>query len=164
MGENNGFSRRSFLKGAGIAAASVAASTLLAQQGYSVITLEKEGDTGGTTQEAHSFYNLAGTGSEQKALGYYPEGGFPEKYDRDAFVRGIIGKCLTGLLVDPEMRVMGADDKPIPGLYANMMTAGGACGASSYCGNLVNTSIVGGNGLSWTTGYLAAKTAMADSE
>lgn len=75
---------------------------------------------------------------------------------------GILGKCLTGLLVDPEMRVIGANHKPIPGLYANCMTAGGVCGASSYCGNLVNTSIVGGNGLSWTTGYLAAKTAMAD--
>ena len=77
---------------------------------------------------------------------------------------GILGKCLTGLLVDPEMRVIGSNRKPIAGLYANCMTAGGVCGASSYCGNLVNTSIVGGNGLSWTTGYLAAKTAMADAQ
>lgn len=75
---------------------------------------------------------------------------------------GILGKCLCGLRVDPEMRVMGTDNRPIPGLYANMMTAGGACGESSYCGNLVNTSIIGGNGLSWTTGYMAAKAAMAD--
>lgn len=75
---------------------------------------------------------------------------------------GILGKCLTGLRVDPEMRVMGESNKPIEGLYANMMTAGGICGESSYCGNLVNTSIVGGCGLSWTTGYLAAKTAMED--
>ncbi|NTU89862.1 MAG: FAD-binding protein [Actinobacteria bacterium] len=75
---------------------------------------------------------------------------------------GILGKCLTGLRVDAEMRIIGPDNRPIPGLYANMMTAGGACGESSYCGNLVNTSILGGCGLSWTTGYMAAKTAMAD--
>lgn len=76
---------------------------------------------------------------------------------------GILGKCLTGLRVDPNMRVMNGETcKPIPGLYANMMTAGGACGESSYCGNMVNTSVLGGVVASFATGYLAAKTAIAD--
>lgn len=80
----------------------------------------------------------------------------------DRIVGGQIGKTLCGLRVNSELQVCDEAGKAIPGLYANMMTAGGACGESSYCGNMVNTSVLGGVVASFATGYLAAKTAIAD--
>ncbi|NTU88664.1 MAG: FAD-binding protein [Actinobacteria bacterium] len=73
-----------------------------------------------------------------------------------------IGKTMCGLRVDEDLRVVNNQGKPIPGLYANFTTAGGICGESTYGTSLVNSSILGGNGLSWTTGYLAARTACSD--
>lgn len=77
-----------------------------------------------------------------------------------AKIGGCIGKTLAGLRVDPELRVINTEGKVIPGLYANFTTAGGIYGESSYGGSLYNTSILGGNGLTWATGYLAAETAL----
>ena len=74
------------------------------------------------------------------------------------------GKSLTGLRVDADCRVLTAQGKPIAGLYANFTTAGGICGESTYGTSLINSSILGGNGLSWASGYLAAKTCVADAE
>jgi len=74
----------------------------------------------------------------------------------------IIGKTLAGLRVDEDLRVLDNQGKAISGLYANFTTAGGICGESTYGTGLVNTSILGGLALTWTSGYHAAKTALAD--
>lgn len=73
-----------------------------------------------------------------------------------------IGKTFCGPRVDEGMRVLNPEGKVIPGLYANFTTAGGICGESTYGSSLINTSILGGNGLSWASGYLAAKTVCSD--
>jgi hypothetical protein len=73
-----------------------------------------------------------------------------------------LGKTLAGVRVDPELRVRNAKGKVIPGLYANFTTAGGVTGESTYGTSLVGTSVLGGCGLSWASGYLAARTAMSD--
>ena len=72
-----------------------------------------------------------------------------------------LGKTMCGVRVTPQMQVINADGKAIPGLYANFTTAGGIVGECSYCTNLYNSSILGGNALSWTTGYIAAEAALA---
>lgn len=74
----------------------------------------------------------------------------------------IIGKTLCGLRVDEDLRVLNAKGQVIPGLYANFTTAGGICGESTYGTSLVNTSILGGLALTWTSGYHAAKVALSD--
>ena len=73
-----------------------------------------------------------------------------------------IGKTLAGLRVDEYCRVVNAKGKPIPGLYANFTTAGGIAGECTYGTSLINSSILGGMGLTWATGYLACKTCCAD--
>lgn len=51
--------------------------------------------------------------------------------------------------------------KSDPGLYANFLTAGGIAGENNYGSQWTNTSLMGANGLSWCSGYLAAKSALA---
>lgn len=72
--------------------------------------------------------------------------------------------CLTsaGLRTDEFLRVTNDKGEPIPGLYANMTTAGGINGESKYGGGLQYSSVLGGQGLSWCTGYFAARTALSD--
>lgn len=72
--------------------------------------------------------------------------------------------CLTGAGVrtDADLRVVDSAGKPIPGLYANFTTAGGIIGESKYGGGLQYSSVLGGQGLSWCSGYFAARTALAD--
>ena len=77
-----------------------------------------------------------------------------------AIVGGQIGKTLCGLRVDPNLRVITADAKPIKGLYANFTTAGGIDGEHGH--GLWNPSMFAGNALSWVSGYVAAKTLLAD--
>lgn len=73
----------------------------------------------------------------------------------------MIGKTLCGLRVDENMHVLDADGNQIPGLYANFLTAGGIAGENSYGSQWTNTSLMGANGLSWCSGYLAVKSALA---
>lgn len=72
--------------------------------------------------------------------------------------------CLAGagLRTDEDLRVVDGVGKPIPGLYANFTTAGGIIGESKYGGGLQYSSVLGGQGLSWCTGYFAARTALED--
>jgi hypothetical protein len=79
-----------------------------------------------------------------------------------AKIGGRIGKTLCGLRIDSHMRVLTTEGHVIPGLYANFTTAGGFCGESTYGTSLVGSSILGGNNLSWSSGYYAAKVAMTD--
>lgn len=74
-----------------------------------------------------------------------------------------IGKTMCGLRVDPDLRVVNNIGEVIPGLYANFTVAGGAVGESNYGGSFVNTSFLGGNALTWCTGYQATLTALSDS-
>lgn len=71
-----------------------------------------------------------------------------------------LGKTMCGVRVTPSMEVVDADGKVIEGLYANFSTAGGMVGESNYCTGLYNTTILGGNAMSWTTGYIAAEAAL----
>ena len=71
-----------------------------------------------------------------------------------------LGKTMCGVRVTPSMEVVNADGKVIEGLYANFSTAGGMVGESNYCTGLYNTTILGGNAMSWTTGYIAAEAAL----
>ncbi|MGV8083600.1 MAG: FAD-dependent oxidoreductase [Coriobacteriia bacterium] len=71
-----------------------------------------------------------------------------------------IGKTLCGLRVDENLQVINTEGKTIPGLYANFMTAGGVAGESSFCSQW-NPSILGGQALSWVSGYLACKSLLA---
>jgi succinate dehydrogenase/fumarate reductase flavoprotein subunit len=73
-----------------------------------------------------------------------------------------LGKTLCGVRVDENLRVLTSEGKTIPGLYANMTTAGGIVGESTYGTSLLNSSFLGGNTMTWASGYLAAKTALAD--
>ena len=80
-----------------------------------------------------------------------------------AKIGAMTGKTLCGLRVDEEMRVLKPGGQPIPGLYANFTTAGGIAGENSYGSQWTNTSLLGANALSWTSGYLACKTLIKDS-
>lgn len=73
-----------------------------------------------------------------------------------------IGKTLCGVRVDEDLRVVTAQNEVIPGLYANFSTAGGIVGESTYGTSLINTSFLGGNAMTWTSGYFAARTALSD--
>ena len=42
------------------------------------------------------------------------------------------------------------------------MTAGGICGESTFNGTMFNTSIQGGNALSWISGYMAAQSVLGE--
>ena len=73
---------------------------------------------------------------------------------------GQIGKTLAGVRVDKDLQVLDTKGHAIPGLFAAFTTAGGICGESSFGGSLINTSILGGCALSWTSGYVAAESAV----
>lgn len=78
-----------------------------------------------------------------------------------AILGGQMGKTGCGLRVDPGLRVRKSGGGCIPGLYANFTTAGGIAGECDY-GGFWNPSLFGGNGLSWISGYVAAKTVLED--
>lgn len=69
-----------------------------------------------------------------------------------------------GLRVDKDLRVISTEAKPIPGLYAGFATAGGATGENTFCEGLMASSILGSVGLSWTGGYIASETILADNQ
>lgn len=73
-----------------------------------------------------------------------------------AIVGGQMGKTECGLRVDERLQVMKPDGKVIPGLYANLTTAGGLSGEGDYAGYW-GANPWGGNAASWITGYIAAK-------
>jgi hypothetical protein len=60
------------------------------------------------------------------------------------------------------MQVLDTKGKVIPGLYAGFHTAGGAIGTNSCGGGNLADSIIGANGLSWTSGYIAAENAVEE--
>lgn len=74
-----------------------------------------------------------------------------------ARIGGGIGKTFAGPRVTPKLEVVDKDAHVIPGLYAHFLTAGGICGEASFNGTMFNTSIQGGNALSWISGYMAAQ-------
>lgn len=78
-----------------------------------------------------------------------------------AKIGGHFGKTLCGLRVDENLQVVDTKGRPIPGLYANFTTAGGIDGEGSWGGGVhFNTSILGGNALSWVSGYVACESAL----
>lgn len=79
-----------------------------------------------------------------------------------ARIGGGIGKTFAGPRVTPKLEVIDKDAHVIPGLYAHFMTAGGICGESTFNGTMFNTSIQGGNALSWISGYMAAQSALGE--
>ncbi|MBM6999167.1 FAD-dependent oxidoreductase [bacterium] len=62
----------------------------------------------------------------------------------------------SGVITDAEQRVLDADDKPIPGLYAAGNTAGGFFGAIDYPLRTIEGLSIG---KAMTGGYVAAETA-----
>lgn len=80
-----------------------------------------------------------------------------------AKIGGHFGKTLCGLRVNEDLQVLDTKGHVIPGLYANFTTAGGICGEGSWGGGPhLNTSILGGNALSWVSGYVACESAIAN--
>lgn len=77
-----------------------------------------------------------------------------------ARIGGGIGKTFAGPRVTPKLEVVDRDAHVIPGLYAHFMTAGGICGESTFNGTMFNTTIQGGNAMSWISGYAAAQSAL----
>lgn len=80
-----------------------------------------------------------------------------------AILGGQMSKTGCGLRVDSGLRVQKSDGSTIPGLYANFTTAGGIVGECDY-GGYWNSSLFGGNGMSWISGYVAAKTVLDDAQ
>ena len=74
-----------------------------------------------------------------------------------AKISGGIGKTFAGPRVNPKLQVIDTDAHVIPGLYAHFMTAGGICGENLWNGTMYNTTILGGNAMSWTSGFMAAR-------
>lgn len=80
-----------------------------------------------------------------------------------AKIGGHFGKTLCGLRVNDDLQVIDTEGHVISGLYANYTTAGGICGEGSWGGGAhFNTSILGGNALSWVSGYVACEGLMAN--
>lgn len=73
-----------------------------------------------------------------------------------AIVGGQMAKTMCGLRTDEYLQVMRPDGSLIEGLYANATTAGGLSGEANY-GCFWNSTVFGGVGTSWITGYIAAK-------
>lgn len=73
-----------------------------------------------------------------------------------AIIGGQMAKTMCGLRTDENLQVMKEDGSLIPGLYANATTAGGLSGEANY-GCFWNSTVFGGVGTSWITGYIAAK-------
>lgn len=79
-----------------------------------------------------------------------------------AKIGGYLGKTLCGVRVDENLHVLDTKGKVIPGLYANFTTAGGAAGESTYGASILTTTFLGGNLLTWSTGYQATMSALSD--
>ncbi|MEG0324638.1 MAG: FAD-binding protein, partial [Raoultibacter sp.] len=79
-----------------------------------------------------------------------------------AKVGGYLGKTLCGVRVDENLHVLNDEGKVIPGLYANFTAAGGAAGESTFGSSILTTSFLGGNLLTWSTGYQATLSALSD--
>lgn len=79
-----------------------------------------------------------------------------------ARIGGGIGKTFAGPRVTPKLEVIDKNAHVIPGLYAHFMTAGGICGESTFNGTMFNTTIQGGNALSWISGYMAAQSVLGE--
>ena len=77
-----------------------------------------------------------------------------------AILGGQMAKTLCGLRVNGDLQVLDADGTPIKGLYANFTTAGGICGDCDH-GGAWNPSMLGGIGLTFASGYVAAKSVAA---
>lgn len=76
-----------------------------------------------------------------------------------ARIGGYLRATHCGLRVDPDMQVLDAAGDKVSGLFAAFHTAGGAMGESAFNTPLAAaTSVLGDNGLSWTSGYIAAET------
>jgi succinate dehydrogenase/fumarate reductase flavoprotein subunit len=75
-----------------------------------------------------------------------------------ARIGGQIESIKCGLRVNTSMQVLTGTGEAIPGLYAAFHTAGGAVGESCYSGGMAGGSVLGSNGLSWTSGFIAAET------
>lgn len=73
-----------------------------------------------------------------------------------AIVGGQMAKTMCGLRTDANLQVMREDGSLIPGLYANATTAGGLSGEANY-GCFWNSTVFGGVGTSWITGWIAAE-------
>lgn len=66
----------------------IAGALLAAEQGASVIVLEKATEAGGATQHANGWLNISGTGAAQQEMGFsVPEGNVP--FDRTEFVKAM---------------------------------------------------------------------------
>lgn len=79
-----------------------------------------------------------------------------------ARIGGGIGKTFAGPRVTANLEVVDTNAHVIPGLYAHFLTAGGICGESCFNGTMFNTSIQGGNALSWISGYVAAQSVLGE--
>ena len=64
---------------------------------------------------------------------------------------------VSGLIIDPESRVLDKNEQPIPGLFATGNTSGGMF-CDQYPRHLPSTSV----GRAVTTGFMAGKTAAAE--
>ena len=73
-----------------------------------------------------------------------------------AIVGGQMAKTMCGLRTDENLQVMREDGTLIDGLYANATTAGGLSGEANY-GCFWNSTVFGGVGTSWITGWIAAQ-------
>ena len=73
-----------------------------------------------------------------------------------AIVGSQMAKTMCGLRTDERLQVMREDGTLIDGLYANATTAGGLSGEANY-GCFWNSTVFGGVGTSWITGWIAAK-------
>ena len=73
-----------------------------------------------------------------------------------AIIGSQMAKTMCGLRTDEHLQVMREDGSLIEGLYANATTAGGLSGEANY-GCFWNSTVFGGVGTSWITGWIAAK-------
>ena len=74
-----------------------------------------------------------------------------------AKIGGGIGKTFCGPRVNEKLQCLDGEGHVIPGLYAHFMTAGGIVGEGMFNGTMYNTTIQGGNAVSWISGYIAAQ-------
>lgn len=77
-----------------------------------------------------------------------------------AIVGGQMAKTGCGLRVNPQLQVVREDGRPIPGLYANVWTAGGTIGQGNN-GGVWNGNLHGGVAASFVSGWLLSQTLSA---
>lgn len=113
------------------------------------------------TAAVKNWNRMCDQGEDDELLYPYP----PEWLNRlenppyyGAKIGGHFGKTLCGVRVNDSLQVIDTKGHVISGLYANYTTAGGICGEGSWGGGAhFNTSILGGNALSWVSGYVACE-------